>query len=134
MIAPVAKYQKSGLSEAQLANIAQAVRDFMQGERPYLDPAFRLLDLANGINESTNRTSQALNDFIGLSFTELINHYRIEEAQRRLSDPQNNALVLTIALDSGFNSKATFYAAFKKVTGTTPTQYKKAQLAAASVQ
>jgi AraC-like DNA-binding protein len=42
-----------------------------------------------------------------------------------LLDPNNKKNVLEILYETGFNSKATFNRVFKKVTGLSPTEYKK---------
>jgi AraC-like DNA-binding protein len=44
---------------------------------------------------------------------------------------QSQVNVLAVAMESGFNSKSSFYTAFKKYTGETPNQYRKTQLAGA---
>jgi AraC-like DNA-binding protein len=49
--------------------------------------------------------------------------------KRRLSDPKvKSETILTLALDVGFNSKATFNAVFKKYTGLTPQQFRRQNL------
>ncbi len=54
-----------------------------------------------------------------------INRYRIEEAMKRLVDQNSTGSLLDIVYHAGFNSKSSFYNAFKKYTGMTPTQFKK---------
>jgi methylphosphotriester-DNA--protein-cysteine methyltransferase len=44
-----------------------------------------------------------------MSFRNLINNYRVEEVKKRLGDPPSHLSVLGMALDCGFNSKASFY-------------------------
>ena len=59
-----------------------------------------------------------------MNFNDFINHYRIEDVKNKLKngDHQHTTL-LGIALESGFNSKATFNRAFKKSTDMTPKDY-----------
>jgi AraC-like DNA-binding protein len=65
-----------------------------------------------------------LNDNLGKSFALFINEYRIEEAKHLLKE--NNSFTLeAIGFEAGFSSKSTFYATFKKVTGQTPSEFKK---------
>ena len=52
------------------------------------------------------------------------NEYRIAKA-RELLIQDKNVKVLAIALDVGFKSKSTFNAAFLKITGTPPSEYRK---------
>ena len=56
-----------------------------------------------------------------------INEYRIETAKTLLKTNPNLKMEI-IAEQSGFNSNSTFYAAFKKVTNTTPAKYAKNQV------
>jgi len=60
------------------------------------------------------------------SFYNFINYYRIEEAKRFLTDPdQHKYSISHISENSGFTSRSAFYTAFKKNTGFTPGEYLK---------
>jgi AraC-like DNA-binding protein len=67
-----------------------------------------------------------LNIGLGMNFYDFINEYRIEEVKEQLLNPKNNILTnVAVAYDSGFNSKSTFNALFKKYVKMTPKDYKK---------
>ena len=56
-----------------------------------------------------------------------MNGYRVAEFKRLIALPDSEQFtILALAFDAGFNSKATFNAAFRKAAGTTPSAYKKA--------
>jgi len=94
-------------------------------EKVYLDEDVSLQSLATKLSISTRNLSQVINEQLNMNFCDLINVYRIEEAKRIFSGPkQNNYSIMEIAFQVGFNSKASFYRAFKKHTGMTPSQYK----------
>ncbi|KPH14253.1 DNA-binding protein [Chryseobacterium sp. ERMR1:04] len=89
----------------------------------YKNPDLKLGDLAKKMNISAHQLSQLLNDNLGKSFTVYINEYRIEEACQLMV--REHAIKLeAIGYEVGFNSKSTFYAAFKKHKNTTPKGYK----------
>ena len=56
------------------------------------------------------------------NFNQFLNHYRIEEASRRLLE--STVPVSTIALDIGYGSLSSFNAAFKARYNMTPTEYR----------
>lgn len=74
----------------------------------------------------TNRTylSQAINTFANMSFNQWINMYRIAEAVKRLSDPEDDVTLKQLADDLGYNSLSAFYRAFSRATGRTPNSYR----------
>jgi AraC-like DNA-binding protein len=117
-------YEKSGLSEAQAeAYLAKLLR-LMEEKRPFTNSFLTLQDLADQMSISAHNLSQVINTRLGKNFYEFVNGYRIEEVKRRLSDPKSRHLtILAIGLDSGFNTKSTFNAFFKKYTGLTPSRY-----------
>lgn len=89
----------------------------------YKDPNLKVNDLAQKINISAHQLSQLLNDNLGKSFSTYINEYRINEACRIIT--KNGLLTFeAIGYEVGYNSKSTFYAAFKKIKDTTPALYK----------
>ena len=68
------------------------------------------------------------NDYLKKSFFDLINEMRVEEAQKRLRSRSNNFTIDSIAVDCGFRSRSSFYTAFRKVEGMTPSQWLKSIL------
>lgn len=73
---------------------------------------------------STNVVSYTISQSFGKSFRDLINEHRMEEVKQKLGDPALSHLsILGIALDSGFNSEASFYRIFKKHTNQSPKAY-----------
>jgi len=121
------KYEKSALSEYQAQAILTLVDQIMAQEKLFLDSELNIEKLASEINTPMQYLSQAINQYRSINFYELIANYRIEYAKALLTaEPQKS--VMTVAMDSGFNAKSTFNQAFKKLTGVTPTQFKKQQL------
>lgn len=75
-----------------------------------------------------NRTylSGALNRCLGKNFNTYVNEYRVKEAIRLMSEPTNvNYTIEAIAIESGFNDRSNFYRTFKKLTGLSPTDFRK---------
>ena len=70
--------------------------------------------------------SQILNEKLNQNFFDFVNNYRIQEAKKLLVSPDGGLLtILAIAEEVGFNSKSAFNNAFKKVTNTTPSEFRK---------
>ena len=102
--------------------------EVMKEQRPWLRPDLTLSELANQLKMSANQLSQVVNQGYGKNFNDFINEFRVQEVQRKLTGGASAELsLLGIALDSGFNSKATFNRTFKKITGQTPTEFLKQQ-------
>ncbi|MNR40124.1 HTH-type transcriptional regulator AppY [compost metagenome] len=68
--------------------------------------------------------SQYVNEILGKSFSSLVKEYRIEKA-KKLLETEKNYTIESLGYDSGFNSKSTFFTAFKTITGLTPAEYQK---------
>jgi AraC-like DNA-binding protein len=68
--------------DADEANpLIHALNTLMQSDKPYTDANLKMADLAQSLGVTAHKLSQLLNDNIGKSFSEYINHYRIEEAK-----------------------------------------------------
>lgn len=118
------KYKKSSLQDSQ--DVFFKIDELIKEEQLYLDSNLKLNTVAERMELSLPHISQAINQNTQMSFSDYINGFRIEEAKVKLLE-ENPDKIIAIAFDVGFNSKATFYNAFKKVTNTTPTNFKKAQ-------
>lgn len=125
-LAPVAavdskiKYEKTQLSEAQLADYAERLQRCMSERKPWQDGELRLADLADMLNMPAHHLSQLINVTQDLNFFDFINRQRVQHAVSLLAATGAQANMLDIALASGFNSKASFNRVFKKETGQTP--------------
>ncbi|HEY5824852.1 MAG TPA: helix-turn-helix transcriptional regulator [Cyclobacteriaceae bacterium] len=118
------KYKKSTLEQEELNQIFGKLKNLLEEEKIYLKKDLTLTDLSDRSGISKHQISQAINSSYSGNFFDLINDYRIEEFKRLAQNPANRHLsLLGIAQESGFNSKATFYAVFKKKTGLTPTEF-----------
>ncbi|WP_172276937.1 helix-turn-helix domain-containing protein [Chryseobacterium sp. LAM-KRS1] len=98
--------------------------ELMETEKPYLDDSLTLQKLAEKFNMPEKQLSLLINQYAGKHFFDFINEFRIKDAQLLLKD-QPQLTVLEVLYQVGFNSKSSFYTAFKKETGITPTDYRK---------
>lgn len=119
------KYERSGLSDASARRIHGKLLDLMNDQHVYRDSNLKLSQLARELSTSTNYLSQVINQVEQQNFYDFINEYRIEEVKNKMVDPDfSNHTLLSLAYESGFNSKSAFNTAFKKHTGMTPSHYK----------
>lgn len=104
--------------------IQDRLQQLMDDKKPWLSPDLTLEELSDMLQTDRNTLSAVLNQFVGKNFNSYINEYRIKEAVR-LMDTDNNFSIDSIAFDSGFNNRISFYRAFKKETGLSPTTFRK---------
>ncbi len=90
----------------------------------YENPKLSLSDVAKKLETNTKVISSVINNGFQMNFNDFINHYRIEAVKSKLNSGEHHTTTLLgIAIDSGFNSKATFNRAFKKSTSLAPKEY-----------
>jgi AraC-like DNA-binding protein len=118
------KIKRSYLQGLSLDQIEASLETLMRKNEMFLDENLSLPQLAESLSISPHQLSQFLNTRFDKNFKTFVNEYRIAKAKELLIQDKD-AKVLAIALDVGFKSKSTFNAAFLKVTGTTPTAYRK---------
>jgi AraC-like DNA-binding protein len=124
--ADAVKYRKTRLDPAEAREFESLVRQTIAERKPFLKPDLSLEDLAAETGIRAYQLSQVINDRLGSNFFSLINGLRVEEAKRRLTDPdESGKSVLEIAFACGFSSKASFNALFKRFAGTTPSEFRK---------
>lgn len=120
----VPKYLKSGLKDKEAEGHAKTLIDYVEAEKPYMQSRLSIRDVAEALDVPVRHLSQVVNEHLEQTFYDFINKYRVEEFKRRATDPRyKNYKVLSIALDCGFNSKASFNRIFKKFEQCTPTEY-----------
>lgn len=120
------KYEKSSLTPEIQSTTLGKLEAIMLVEKPFLDPGFSLPALSKRLGVSTHHLSQILNEELKQSFFDLIATYRIQEAQRLLGDEAHAYLKIEeIGQMVGYNSKSAFNTAFRKISGLTPSEYRK---------
>lgn len=119
------KYAKSSLStELQLHKLS-SIRQIMDTQKPFKDSEFSLDHLSKLASMSPHHTSQVINGCMGMTFTEFVNWYRVQEARSVLdSASRNEVKVEMLAYELGYKSKSAFFNAFKRYTDTTPSRYR----------
>ncbi|MCD0474875.1 AraC family transcriptional regulator [Flavobacterium sp. EDS] len=115
------------VSEKEYNEDLLKLQQYMAEEKPFLDPSLTIQDVSKGIAIPVRELSLLINHKLEQHFYDFINTYRIESAMGILKDVTKSKLtILEILYDVGFNSKSSFNTAFKKHTGFTPTDYRKA--------
>jgi AraC-like DNA-binding protein len=108
----------------ELNDWKEKLLEYMDNKKPYLEPELSLADLAKQLETNTSVLSKVINDGTGRNFNDFINSYRVQDVIIKLkTGEQQTQTLLGIAYDCGFNSKATFNRAFKKITNKTPKEY-----------
>ena len=83
--------------------------------------------LSKQLRSNTKYISKAIKEETGMNFNTFINTFRIEEAKRILRDKISSTWSLdAVAEQSGFNNTTSFFQAFKKNTGLTPSAFRNA--------
>jgi AraC-like DNA-binding protein len=120
------RYLRSSLSEKQIEELTTTVFQYLKNKKPYLNPDFSLQMMAEDLNISRHKLSEAINNGQKKNFYKLINEFRVEEVKEMLVNQAfSYYTVLGIGLECGFNSKTSFNRIFKEETGLTPTEYKR---------
>jgi AraC-like DNA-binding protein len=96
----------------------------MEEKQPYLDPEITITKLSEILNVKIEFLSEVLNSQLNHNFFDFINKYRVGEFKNQCLLKANSHLsIMGLAYNCGFNSKASFYRAFKKFEGISPSAY-----------
>jgi AraC-like DNA-binding protein len=121
------KYSTSPLSKERSDQYLQKITRAMQNDKLFLNPELTLQHFAHSIDTSPKYISQVINKNLGLSFSDYVLQFRMEEVQKNLLDPKKQHLTIYgIAQESGFTSSSRFNYLFKKHTRLTPRQFQHA--------
>lgn len=117
--------EKQLLSRNEADALITELGKLMESEDPpYQNPNYTLRDAANALGTTDKKLSALLNGHMDTGFNEYINRLRISAFLEGSLQGELDQLSITgFALKCGFSSKTSFYRAFKKETGCTPTQY-----------
>lgn len=119
---PLEKSQPQDIVELEVWRVK--VEKYILEYQPYLNPELTLSELSKALSTNTSYLSRVINDRFEQNFNDFINAYRIQEFVKKINKGQHKTeTLLSVAYDCGFNSKATFNRAFKKIHAQTPVEY-----------
>lgn len=102
----------------------QKLLQLMQQDKAYEDPELSLAEVAKQLQSNPSFISKMVNQGFGINFNDFVNRFRIEAVKEMiLRGEQKKQTLLGIAFECGFNSKATFNRAFKKIAGQSPKEF-----------
>lgn len=117
------RYARSGLQPDDLDRYAQRLEQRVAQNQLWRDHDINLRRLAAEIAVPSIHLSEVLNTRLGMSFYDYINQCRISDACALLIETEMT--ILEISETVGFNAKSTFNTSFKKITGQTPSQWRR---------
>ena len=100
----------------------EKLEQWMQTEKPYLNPEFRLNDLRQILPLNRTYLSQLINTEYDCTFYQFVTNYRIEEAKRLMKE-KPDLKMQDIAEQCGFSSPVVFSRIFARETGETPSEW-----------
>lgn len=122
------RYEKNFAGDDILQEIHQRLTILMEQEKLYKNPELTHNYVAELLDVHPNTLSQTINFIENKNFYDLINRQRIEEFKKMAVKPENRKFtILSLALESGFNSKTSFNRNFKKYTNSSPREFLKNQ-------
>ncbi|MEM6261526.1 MAG: helix-turn-helix transcriptional regulator [Bacteroidota bacterium] len=108
----------------EFEEIGHVLQEHLHKHQPFLDADLTLRDLAKQMGTTDKKLSTYLNQHLSLNFSDFINGLRIETFKTRVQQGElANYSIVGLAKTCGFKSKSSFYRSFKKLTGTTPSEY-----------
>jgi AraC-like DNA-binding protein len=110
-------------SDKQDALVIAQIDKLMLEKELFLDPELTLEQLAEVAAMSPRKISGAINRACQQNFFDYINSFRVQRAVAILAVSKMNANMLDVMGDAGFNSKSTFYRAFKRSMKMSPSEY-----------
>lgn len=126
LIKDTKKLKTNTSSKKNNSKLFDDITNWIHENKLYLNPSLNSDTITSKFKISNSYLSQIFNTHSELNFNDFINQLRIKEAERMLQNKAYDSYtIVAIGLESGFNSKSSFYTAFKKFTNKTPAKYKK---------
>ncbi len=114
------------VSPKQAFEISNTILQKVAIEKRYRDPSFTARALAKELNLNPRVISASMSRGFGKNFPQLLNEYRIREAQTLLQNPENDGkTVEQIGEMVGFANRQSFYTAFYRFLNQTPAHYRR---------
>jgi len=100
------------------------LQQLVQVEHLHRNATVSIEEIAHRMKVNRTYLSRAINRCTSNNFNAYINEYRIKEAVRLMSNDSDKYSIEGFAFEVGFNDRKTFYNAFKKMTGLSPSDFR----------
>lgn len=117
--------EKNTENKIEFSNLFDKLVVFYENEKPYLDTKLKADYVAKHLQVSPKELTTVIkaNGYIG--FVNFTNKFRVDEVIRQFEDVNSKILKMeSIANQSGFGSRQSFYTAFEEFTGVNPGFYR----------
>jgi two-component system response regulator YesN len=112
--------KKAMYVDAKCHPVIKMVKQY--AEKHYTNPELRIQTIADNMGMSINHLSMLFKQEMGVSYIEYLIKYRMSKAISLLEDPMLK--IYEVAEQVGYKGQHYFCAAFKKVLGISPTEYR----------
>jgi AraC-like DNA-binding protein len=121
----IKKQQHQHINENEITAIITQIETFIAQTQAFKNKTITVKILAKELNIKPSKITLSLHNHYKLFFKDFINKYRIICFKQLLHEQKQmqSFTIETLALQSGFSSRSSFYKAFKKNEGISPTEY-----------
>lgn len=119
--------QADGMDDAAKQSLLEKISVVMDDVGEISKNEFSVDRLSKLVGSNSHYVSQVINETYGKNFSSVLGEAHVRQACKRLGDTAayGNLTIEAIAGELGFKSRSNFVTVFKKVTGLTPSEYKK---------
>lgn len=115
-------------SNDPFASVAKAIIEYLEKEKPFVNPDFSIDDLSKSLDIQKHHIYYCFNNILQIKFTTLRTRMRIDYAKEILLKGELSSMSMEgIWSKAGFSSRTNFFVSFKEETGLTPVEYIKNQ-------
>lgn len=110
--------------KSKLGELYLKLKDLMRNPDVFTNPNVNRKIIAEKLGTNEKYVFDAIHEYYNMNISDYITNLRLNYAKSLLAHPSEQRNIETIALDSGFNSRSTFYRLFKEHYGMTPAEFR----------
>lgn len=119
IIEPVTAKEKKMTASGNYAQLGrQRVEEYLENKKPFLNPEFKINDMAKDLFSNRAYISAFINREYGINFNRFINNYRLKEVERLQSEAalrKQKISSMEIVIHAGFSNYRSYFRAKKMV-------------------